>query len=109
MYESIYLLAMFEMSGLAILPVGVIVRDPETDHWRKSMLSISEAEVWDGILEGIEDTLPEKVVQRWESQANGITWDVNITRIDEARDLDHAIKIAEAALLQDYTIIVEES
>jgi hypothetical protein len=106
-YQQIYLLAMFELSGAAVLPVGVVVRDPETGAWRRSLLAVPGAQHWQEILEGYGETLSDEVVAYWEERGNGITWDVRITEV-EAGDLEGALVAAEAAVVADYVAIVEE-
>ena len=108
MYQQIYLLAMFESSGAAILPVGVVVRDPGSGAWRRSLLAAPEAEYWEQILAGFGDTLSDEVLRYWTERGNGITWNVAIAEI-EAADLEHALAIAEASVIADYAIIVEET
>jgi hypothetical protein len=107
-YQQIYLLAMFETSGAAVLPVGVVVRDPATGAWRKSMLAVPGAQHWQEILAGYGEALSDEVVEYWEERGNGITWDVRITEI-EAGDLERALVVAGAAVMADYVAIGEEA
>jgi hypothetical protein len=106
MYQQIYLLAMFETSGAAVLPVGVVVRDPGTGAWRKGLLAVPEAQHWREILAGYGVTLSGEVIEYWVERGNGITWDVRVTEI-EAGDLEQALDVANAALVADYVGIVE--
>jgi hypothetical protein len=105
-FQQITLLATVEPSGAAILPVGVVVRDTTTDDWRKGLLAVPEAATWRETLAGLGDELPGAVVEHW-GRGNGIAGDVAVTEV-EARDLAHALDIAEAELMGRYAVTVEE-
>jgi hypothetical protein len=107
LFQQITLLATSEPSGAVGLPVGVVVRDPATGDWRRGLLAVPEAATWQETLAGLGDALPGAVVASWAGRGGAMMGAVDIAEI-EARDLAHALDVAEAELMGRYAVTVEE-
>lgn len=97
--QVITLLEYYPWTGAAQLPVGVVVREPRTGQWLGEVMpSVSGESVWKGMLPRIGHPLTDERLSQWQTQANGVTWDV---RVEEMEVDDSNLKAVMETLVDD--------
>ncbi len=105
--QVITLLARLESLGAAQLPIGVVVRDPQSGRWKSDFVDREDDGGWVDRLGVVGDVLDTETVARWQADAGGIVWDLDV---EEAEDESIEVALLEAAadVLQAWAIMSNE-
>jgi hypothetical protein len=105
--QVITLLARLESLGAAQLPVGVVVRDPQSGRWASDLVDREADGGWAGRLAVVGDVLDAETLARWQADANGVTWDLRIEDV-EGESMEAVLHEAAADVLAAWAIMTNE-